>query len=216
MGTRVKICGNASEDDAREVAALAPDYMGYIFWPGSKRFVKPEAVGAWAKNLPPIPRVGVFVNATPDEVKRAVELAGLSAVQLHGGEDPDHYSGFAKQLWQVIKLRAAELPEIGKVGDEQFQPQEVLPCVDVLLLDTHTAAAPGGTGLTGDWNTARHFVATCKKHVFLAGGLTAENVSDAIRRVQPWGVDVSSGVESSPGKKDLAKVAAFIAAARAI
>lgn len=216
MGPRVKICGIANAADAEAVAALRPDFLGFIFWPGSKRFVRPEDVGAWANNLPPIPRVGVFVDASPDEVRCAVEAAGLSSVQLHGHENAEAYRGIAGQLWQVIKIAAREpqLPIGGTVPDANFQSLEVPPFVDAVLLDTYSPTSPGGTGETGDWARAHALVASSSKPVLLAGGLTALNVADAIRAVQPWGVDVSSGVEERPGKKDLSKTRDFIHAAR--
>lgn len=222
MGNRVKICGNANAQDARIVAALAPDFMGYIFWPGSKRFVTPEDVRDWARDLPPIPRVGVFVDATPDDVKRAVEVAGLFAAQLHGDEDASLFAGVARQIWKVIKIAPA-VPETGSLRGGSFQRLESGELVsgvvaggfvDAVLLDTAKKDAPGGTGEINDWNVARDFVAASKTPVLLAGGLTAVNVADSIRAVRPWGVDVSSGVESAPAKKDPVKVAAFIAAAR--
>lgn len=216
MVPRVKICGNATEADARLVAELAPDFMGYIFWSGSKRHVTPEAVRDWAKNLPPIPRVGVFVNATPDDVRHAVETAGLFAVQLHGEEDPANYAGLAQEVWKVVKIAPGQNVEVRNPKSESGIADSLIRHpADAYLLDTHIPNVPGGTGLAGDWNAARAFVAATPRPVLLAGGLTAENVREAIRAVGPWGVDVSSGVESAPAKKDLAKVAAFIAAARA-
>lgn len=214
MGARVKICGVASAADAQAVAALQPDFMGFIFWPGSKRFVTPQTVGAWAKDLPPIPRVGVFVDATPDEVARAAAAAGLSVAQLHGGEDVPAFRAAGCALWKVVKIApvalAAGLP-----------PPAVAPppgcadaAVDAFLIDTLHPTAPGGTGETGDWTLARDFVAAAGRPVLLAGGLTPANVAAAIRIVRPWGVDVSSGVEQRPGVKDLNKVKEFIHAAR--
>ncbi len=216
MGARVKICGIANAGDAEAVAALTPDFMGYIFWPGSKRFVKPEAVRDWAKNLPPIPRVGVFVDASPDEVKRAVRIAGLFAVQLHGDEPIEKFSSSDFQIWKVVKIAPSnsQVPMIGKCDLGNFQSLEIPPVADAIMLDTFNPVSPGGTGETGDWNVAREFVAAAKKPVLLAGGLTPENVAEAIRIVKPWGVDVSSGVEQRPGKKDLAKVARFIELSR--
>lgn len=210
MGPRVKICGIASATDAEAVAALRPDFLGFIFWAGSKRFVQPRDVAAWAQNLPAIPRVGVFVDATPDEVRRAVETAGLSVAQLHGAEDTASFRGIAPQLWQVVKIAAGET----ETSNFKFQIPEVPPFVDAVLLDTYSPTSPGGTGETGDWSAARDVVAAAGKPVLLAGGLTPANVAEAIRAVSPWGVDVSSGVEERPGKKDLAKTREFIHAAR--
>lgn len=216
MGTQIKICGVANAADAEAVAALKPDFMGFIFWPGSKRCVKPEDVGAWAKHLPPVPRVGVFVDATPDEVRRAVEGGGLSVVQLHGREVAESFRGLAQRLWQVMRIRPVDsaAPSSDEEGRTGFRVPEAPAFVDALMLDTYSPTSPGGTGVTGDWDLARRFVAASEKPVLLAGGLTPRNVAEAIRVVRPWGVDVSSGVEERPGKKDLSKVKDFIHAAR--
>jgi len=216
MGVRVKICGVSNAADAEAVAALNPDFMGFIFWPGSKRFVKPGAVAEWAKNLPPVPRVGVFVDATPDEVRDAVETAGLSVAQLHGAEGVERYQDVAPALWKVVKIDPAGpgIPAFGNAGIAAFQSLEVSPLVGALLLDTFNVASPGGTGATGDWDVARDMVAASRKPVLLAGGLTPGNVGEAIRIVRPWGVDVSSGVEERPARKDMSKVREFIHAAR--
>lgn len=199
METRVKICGIARASDARAVAALRPDFMGFILWPGSKRFVSASQLGEWTRDLPPdIPRVGVFVDATPEDVRRAVETAGLHVVQLHGAEDPAAYRHERAQLWKVVR-----------VGEGAALPADDAS-VDAFLVDTYSPTAPGGTGLVGDWSAAAGLVRVVRTPVVLAGGLTPDNVAAATRTVRPWAVDVSSGVESAPGMKDLAKVREFI------
>jgi phosphoribosylanthranilate isomerase len=199
METRVKICGIARASDARAVAALQPDFLGFILWPGSKRFVSAAQLGEWARDLPSgIPRVGVFVDATPDEVRRAVDTAGLQIVQLHGTEAPASYRQDHTRLWKVVR-----------VGEGTPLPAAEAS-VDAFLVDTYSPTAPGGTGLVGDWSAAAELVRTSRTPVVLAGGLTADNVAAAARAVRPWAVDVSSGVESAPGVKDLAKVREFI------
>ncbi len=217
MDTRVKICGVANAADAEAVAALKPDFMGFIFWTGSKRFVKPEDVREWISKIPAtIKKVGVFVDASPDEVKRIVETAHLDIAQLHGAEDSEKYRGVASLIWHVVKIAPGhpQVPTIGKNAGANFQSLENTASVDALLIDTYNPTSPGGTGEMGDWDVARRFVAASPKPVLLAGGLTAGNVAAAIRLVKPWGVDVSSGVEERPAKKDLQKVKDFIHAAR--
>lgn len=199
MGLFVKICGLASASDAQAVAALRPDALGFVLWPGSKRYARPEEVGSWTRDLPPdLLKVGVFVDATPDEVQRALAVAGLDVAQLHGAERPQDFAGRGLPLWRALSLRSAE---------------EAVPAgwsVDAFLVDTYSAQSPGGTGLVGDWAAARSFVRRCPQAVLLAGGLHPGNVREAVAAVRPWGVDVSSGVEAAPGRKDLAKVREFI------
>ena len=199
MGLFVKICGIAAADDASAVAEMRPDALGFVFWGGSKRFVRAEAVGRWTRDLPAgILRVGVFVDASPDEVHRVVEVAGLDVAQLHGAERPEDFVGRPFRLWRALSLRSGE---------------DVVPAgwpVDAFLVDTYSPHSPGGTGHVGDWTAARSFVERCPAPVLLAGGLNSANVKAAVAAVKPWGVDVSSGVELQPGKKDLVKVREFI------
>lgn len=199
MGRFVKICGLASGADTQAVAALRPDALGFVLWPGSKRAARAEDVRAWLRDVPTgLLKVGVFVNATPDEVERAMEEAGLDVAQLHGDEKPEDFAGRPLRLWRAVGVRSASEPE----------PSGWF--VDAFLVDTYSAKSPGGTGQVGDWSAARAFVGRSSKPVLLAGGLTPENVKAALAAVQPWGADVSSGVELQPGRKDLAKVREFI------
>lgn len=203
MGVRVKICGLAHPDDVLAVAECGPDAMGFVFWPRSKRAVTPKEVGRWTAGLSKsILRVGVFVDATPDEIRRVMDEAGLDVAQLHGREPPDLFANFERPLWRSVALRDGLREEI-----ERWH-------VDAFLIDTYSAESPGGTGQVSDWRLARMFVESCARSVWLAGGLTPENVSAAIHEVGPWGVDVSSGVEREPGRKDITKVKAFIEACR--
>lgn len=199
MGCFVKICGIASAADAQAVAALRPDAMGFVFWPRSKRAVRPEQVAPWTRDLPQdLLKVGVFVDAAPDEVARAVEVAGLDVAQLHGSEQPADFARAPHRLWRALSLRTVD------------EPVPAGWSVDAFLVDTYSPASPGGTGAVGDWAVARSFVARCPVRTLLAGGLTPENVRAARDAVRPWGVDVSSGVEAAPGRKDLAAVKEFI------
>ena len=205
MGIFVKICGIASAADADAVAALRPDAMGFVLWPGSKRAVTAEAVAPWVRDLPTsILKVGVFVNPTPAQIARDVARAGLDIAQIHGAEDASRFNDLAIRLW---KAAYAEKDSTASLAAWH---------VDAILLDTYSKDAPGGTGRVGDWNAARKFVLAWSQRVILAGGLAPDNVSDAVREVGPWGVDVSSGVEEKPGKKDLARVRAFIETCRSL
>lgn len=197
MSVFVKICGMGSEDEAQAVADLGADAVGFIFWSQSRRYIDPAEVGSWS--LPQnVLKVGVFVDAEPREVESIVEIAGLDAIQLHGGEDPGDYDRIAAGCWKVLHLDAWE--------DRFSVDMEV----DAYLLDSRTAESPGGTGKVCDWDAAAEFVGSTEKKVVLAGGLNPENVMDALERVKPWGVDVSSGVESAEGRKDLILVQEFI------
>lgn len=203
MVCRVKICGLAHPDDVAAVAALRPDAMGFVFWPRSPRAVRPEQVADWVALIPPgILKVGVFVDESPEAILRAMTIAGLDVAQVHGRERREDFEGFPRPLWRSVSLHSP--------SSERWLAWSV----DAFLVDTYSAQAPGGTGCVGDWAAAREFVAIAGRPVWLAGGLTPENVREAIQVVMPWGVDVSSGVERSPGRKDLEKVARFIAACR--
>ena len=206
MGTLVKICGLACAEDVEAVISYAPDAMGFILWDGSPRGVAAEAVRDWTKGLEsPIQKVGVFVDPDEDEVRRAVETAGLDVVQIHYPTKGLDIRADDLEQWIALKLNA---------GDD-FSKVESSPA-DKFLIDSGTREMPGGTGIVGDWDLAATFVSLTDREVWLAGGLTAENVSEAIVRVKPYGVDVSSGVEARPGKKDLGLVKAFIEASRRV
>lgn len=204
MSTFVKICGVANLDDALEVADLRPDAMGFVLWQGSKRYVRPDIVGGWMEELPAsILKVGVFVDAKPDFVRRTMISTGLQVAQLHGQEEASDYLDPAFQLWRVVH------PESDKADAVAAWP------VDAVLVDTYSPSSPGGTGKVGNWPAARKFVDATSHRVLLAGGLTPANVQEAIKAVKPWGVDVSSGVEERLGKKNLDKVREFIEICRA-
>lgn len=203
MGVFVKICGCCSKSDAEAVAEWEPDALGYILWPGSKRYVPPVHVGEWNRDLPDaIKKVGVFVNATQDEILAAQDTAGLDVIQLHGEETPAFCASLEGTVWKAIHLNRPAP-----------KPLSAYP-VSAFLVDHHGGAQPGGTGTAVDWDDAARFVIESPCHVLLAGGLRPDNVEEAVRRVQPWGVDVSSGVELEVGVKDMKKVKDFIAACR--
>ncbi len=200
MGIFVKICGCASASDTQAVAAMRPDAVGFILWPGSKRYVKPHEIADWTRDWSgDVLKVGVFVDESIEQIRAAADQAGLDIVQLHGHERPEDCTGWAtRQVWKAIHLNRA-LPE----SFAAYAP-------DAFLLDYHGDRMPGGTGQCVDWQDAREFVARSPQKVLLAGGLNRDNVVAAIHAVRPWGVDVSSGVEQAPGKKDLTAVKDFI------
>jgi phosphoribosylanthranilate isomerase len=203
---RVKICGITRPEDAELAASLGAWAIGFILWPQSNRAADPAVAAGIARTLRrQVEIVGVFVNPTLDEVAGAAESIGLTHVQLHGDEGPSFCTAVAQRTGaQVIKAL-----RIGSQADmrdaERFHTA-------FHLLDADAGSAYGGTGRTWNWDLigARR----SKIPVLLSGGLGPDNVAEAIAAVQPWGVDVASGVESAPGIKDPAKVEAFIAAAQ--
>lgn len=199
MSLFVKICGLCRGEDVAAAAALRPDALGFVFWPGSPRAVRPEDVAAWTQGLPAgIERVGVFVDEPSEDVRRTAEVAGLTLVQLHGHEGPDACREAWPRVWKAFPLSRG--------------PADVLAPypVEAFVVDSGTATRPGGTGQTADWAAAAEFVADSPRPVLLAGGLTPENVARAVNQVRPWGVDAASGVESAPGRKDAAKMREFV------
>ena len=203
MSTRVKICGITNLADAQAAVEAGADALGFIFYEKSPRCMTIPAVAKISKQLPPfIMRVGVFVNAPEELVTRAISECGLSLLQFHGDEPPEFCTRFGLMSMKAFRIRDAEsLKELPKYPTEAW------------LLDAYSAENPGGTGEKFNWDLAVE-AQKFGKPVFLAGGLTPENVAAAVRKVQPFGVDVSSGVEMSLGKKDHARVRAFIANVR--
>ena len=200
---RVKICGITSARDARLAARLGADALGFNFWKGSVRYVKPERARAIIASLPPfITTVGVFVDADAEDVIRVAKAADLDAVQFHGDERPS----IVHAVTRPRRIKAI------RVRDES----DIALCrryrVEGYLLDSYVPNRRGGTGRTFKWELAR----SAKEFgpIILAGGLTPDNVAEAIATVRPYAVDVASGVESEPGKKDRALMAAFIQAAK--
>ena len=206
--TRLKVCGITRPEDAELAVEVGAWAIGFILWQGSKRYVEPAMAAGIARSVRRRAElVGVFVNPTLDEVVRVAEGVGLTYVQLHGDEGP----AFCAAVFQRTGARVIKALRIGSGADirdaERYH-------TDFHLLDAAAGAAYGGTGRTWDWTLAaqRH----SRVPVILSGGLTPENVADGIAAVQPWGVDVASGVESAPGIKDPAKVEAFVAAASGV
>jgi phosphoribosylanthranilate isomerase len=202
---RIKICGVRRPVDVAACVAAGVDAIGFNFWPSSPRYLTPHAAAELVTQVPPtILTVGVFVNAAPDEVERARALAGVRAIQLHGDENPTRYVHLPAEIIQVIRITSSgELPE---------EPAD--PRVTRVLLDAHVAEY-GGSGRRFDWALIPRAKERLQREVMVGGGLTPDNVLEAIRLGRPWGVDVASGVEASPGIKDPKKINAFVAAVRA-
>lgn len=223
----VKICGNTTLEDAELAVDAGADALGFVFAPSPRR-VTPAQAAAITRYLPErIERYGVFVDASFDEIVETVTQAGLSGVQLHSTPDPllatrlrEHFSAIPRRkrlgLLRVLHFPADALNATANFSAQLLALQED-HSVDALLVDSRTATASGGTGLTFDWAAASGAFLRAAPHlrVIVAGGLSPDNVAEAIATLRPWGVDVVSGVEAEPGRKDPAKVRAFVARARA-
>ena len=199
---RVKICGITKPEQGQAIAQLGATALGFICVEASPRYVSPLQIQAVVEQLRvQVDRIGVFADASVEEISQIVFDTGLSAVQLHGSESPE----FCEQLRQ--SLPGVEILKALRVRTQECLNQAVTytSCVDTLLLDAYHPQMLGGTGKTLDWGTLRQFHPSCPW--FLAGGLTPDNVLEALSRLQPSGIDLSSGVERSPGDKDLDKVA---------
>jgi phosphoribosylanthranilate isomerase len=215
MSLWIKICANTSLEDARLAVEAGADALGFIFAP-SPRLVTPEQVAAITRQLPEsIEKIGVFVDAAYDEILSTVRACGLTGVQLHsasGAEVP-------RQLRAEFgpELRILRVVHFGSDAAEQAQACAADQNLDGVLVDSRTATAVGGTGIAFDWAEARRtvFTGTAGARLIAAGGLHPDNVARAIATLHPWGVDVASGVEAAPGRKDPAKVRAFVNNARA-
>ena len=193
----MKFCGITRLEDAWAAADAGAAAIGFVFAPASPRAIAPDAARAIAAALPPfLQRVGVFVDRPVAEVRRIAEHVGLDAVQLHGRETVDE----AAAAWsRVIKALARDRDPVAEAA--------AWPASVTLLVDAATGDAPGGTGQLADWPAAAALAR--QRRVVLAGGLTAENVGDAIAIVRPYAVDVSSGIEERPGVKSVARMRAF-------
>jgi phosphoribosylanthranilate isomerase len=205
--TKVKICGITNLEDALICAGLDSDAIGFNFYSKSPRYVTSETIRVIVEQLPAnILKVGVFVDADSDLIKETVQTAGLGAVQLHGNETPE----FAKTLQEDLKRPVIKAFRVSS----DFKAEDVLHFdVDAILLDAYSPAMYGGTGESFDWEIARQVRRIFPK-MYLAGGLSPDNVRIAIADVTPFAVDVSSSVESSPGKKDHELLRRFIAEAK--
>lgn len=198
-GARVKVCGITRREDALLAADLGASAVGFVFWPHSPRYVEPEAAAEIARALPAdVAPVGVFVDPPLDDVRRIAARVGLAAVQLHGDEPATLCDGLPYRVLKAVPVVA---------GAATRAAAERVPRRVTVLLDARDPVRRGGTGRTVDWGVAAEVAA--RRRIFLAGGLGPGNVGEALRTVRPYGVDVSSGVETRPGRKDAGRLRVF-------
>lgn len=201
---RIKICGVTRAEDVETCLELGVEWIGFNFWPKSKRYISPDAAAELVRRLPaPTHAIGVFVNSPAEEIAQILDRVPLSAIQLHGDERLEDYAHLPARLIQVLRISGPESLEKGALSS----------CADEVLLDA-AVAGYGGAGQRFDWTLASAAQRTFDRKVMLAGGLTPENVAQAVRDVAPAGVDCASGVESAPGVKDPQKLKAFVHAVR--
>jgi len=200
--TKVKICGITNLEDALTAIDAGADALGFVFHPNSPRHVFPEQAAAIIRHLPPfVQTVGLFVNEPLEMVNATVDQCDLDVVQLHGEEKPGYCDAVRRRVIKTFRVK--DITSLEPMRDYR---------VAAFLLDAWSPAAHGGTGLTFNWEIAA--CAAQSNRIILAGGLTPVNVAEAVRTVRPYGVDVSSGVESGPGKKDRHRIVDFIANAK--
>lgn len=200
----VKICGITNIDDALDAAHSGADALGFNFYQKSPRYVDPQRAGNIIRELPPfVTAVGLFVNEDPGRVEDISGMCGLDILQFHGDETPDYCAGFSRRVIKAFRIRSRE-------DVDYLRAYRVSAC----LLDAYSEGAYGGTGRTFNWDLAAE--AKGMGRVMLAGGLTPDNVAEAVAAVGPYAVDVASGVESAPGKKDRRMVEEFIRRAKGI
>lgn len=221
----IKICANTNLDDARMAAELGADAVGFVFAP-SRRRVTAKEVAQITPHLPAnLERVGVFDSRCADEIAAAVREGGLNAVQLHGGGElvlvrrlNEMFEGRVRII-QTVHWAVNDGDESAKTVKQRLGEIETGRVVERVLIDSKVGQATGGTGVTFDWAAARSILSdgdgTRRLKIIVAGGLRPDNVAEAIHELNPWGLDVASGVERGPGRKDATKLADFINNARA-
>jgi phosphoribosylanthranilate isomerase len=203
MSTAIKICGITRIEDALSAAGLGAHAIGLVFYRPSPRYIEPDAAAAIVRALPPfVTPVALFVDAAPEEVSAVTKRTGARLIQFHGGETPEFCAQFGLPYLRAVRVRP---------GVDLIQYARDFHGARGLLLDAYQEGLHGGTGAMFDWTL---IPPTFPLPVVLSGGLTPQNVGDAIRRVRPYAVDVSSGVESGKGIKDPALIEAFIAGVR--
>ncbi len=204
--TKIKICGIKTLNDALAAIGAGADYLGFNFYPKSPRFVETSAcaeiTSVLMEEFPQIKLVGVFVDSSVNEIRLVMQTCSLDLAQLHGNETPEMFQQLAPIAFKAFRGIPTEL-----TGYERND-------APALLVDASVKDKYGGSGIIADWSAAAELAK--RVPLLLAGGLTPENVADAVRRVQPWGVDVASGVESAPSQKDAAKMSAFVKAVRQV
>lgn len=206
MPIKIKICGITNQEDAEASVAAGADALGFVFYAQSPRYIEPAVAKRIIAQLPPfVLSIGVFVNHDQETIRNLVDECGLAFAQLHGDETPTFCESLGRPVLRALRLHdrgsLLALAEYkGRMGVKGF------------VVDAYARDAYGGTGQTVDWSLAREVAHAAP--ILLAGGLTPSNVQDAIQHVHPYGVDISSGVEERPGKKDHEKIRAFTQAVR--
>ena len=196
----VKICGITRVEDAQAAVAAGANALGFVFWPKSPRYVDPARARDIVATLPPsVTPIGVFVDQPADEVNRVANEVGLGAVQLHGSENEAYVRTMTRPVVKAVAVAGGPAPAVDAWTSDV-----------TVLLDVHDPVKKGGTGKTIDWTMAAEIAK--RRNVVLAGGLTPDNVAAAIAQVRPYGIDVSSGVESAPGIKDHERISALFEA----
>lgn len=206
MPIKIKICGITNQEDAEAAVAAGADALGFVFYAQSPRYIEPAVAKRIIAQLPPfVLSIGVFVNHDQETIRNLVDECGLAFAQLHGDETPTFCESLGRPVLRALRLHdrgsLLALAEYkGRMGVKGF------------VVDAYARDAYGGTGQTVDWSLAREVAHAAP--ILLAGGLTPGNVQEAIQHVHPYGVDISSGVEERPGKKDHEKIRAFTQAVR--
>lgn len=209
----VKICANTSLEDAQMAVDAGADAVGFVFAESARR-VTAEQVAEIVPRLPvTIEKIGVFVDTGLDELPAAIETCGLTGVQLHTASDPT-IAARLRERYARDRLKILKVIHFKQGLEAELRAAESDGAIDGVLVDSRTATMLGGTGIRFNWKAARGSFAGSRLQLIAAGGLNPENVAEAIATLQPWGVDVASGVEERAGKKDAAKVSAFVANAR--
>jgi phosphoribosylanthranilate isomerase len=199
MRTRVKICGITSREDALHAVRLGADAIGLVFYPPSPRAVTAPQAATIVERLPPfVTVVGLFVDASRDEIAEVLRTVRVDLLQFHGAEPPDYCAGHGRPYIKALRVRE---------GTDLLAERERYAGASALLLDTYQPGVPGGTGEAFDWDLVPVVLGG---EAILAGGLTPANVEAAVRRVRPYAVDVSGGVEREKGRKDAGKIEAFM------
>lgn len=223
--TKIKICGLKTLPDALAAIEVGADLLGFNFYSKSPRYIEPaacaEITAVLREKYPDIILVGVFVNSPAEEIRATLQTAHLHLAQLHGDETPEMLAELAPLAFKAIRLKSdaradweaeKRMASVIQLSASKSAPQSAPQSAPALLVDASVPGLYGGSGVTADWDAAAQLAKQIP--LLLAGGLTPENVAQAVARVQPWGVDTASGVESAPGVKDPAKMQAFVQAVR--
>ena len=210
MDTRVKICGITSLEDGLAAVEAGADLLGFNFYPPSPRYIQPQdctrIINALKRTSRPVVTVGVFVNSPAGHIQAVLDECGLDLAQLSGDEPPEALASVGRRAFKGLRFRD---PADLALTLRSYPPR---PAAPAWLVDAYRPGEYGGTGQTADWSLARRLAELAP--ILLAGGLRPENVTDALRQVNPWGVDVASGVEDRSGHKSSALMTAFVSAVR--